>query len=260
MSEPVPFGTVEPFEANYTLAGVPILNATGVTFIRRNSDNKYLNVSDLWQDARVSRVASEVGETNSAGDWRFLFDTSLGLASDIYKVENVDTSGNSDNPQEAIEFKVGFQTDSILTNQANIEAKVDTSLAGIVAIDAKTTNLPADPASEAAATTNKASIITEIDANEVKIDAVKAKTDNLPSDPTSETNASNNKAEIIAEIGSENDDAEAAAVGKADYNKSTSILTLFKKDQPAVIHKQFNCKDKDGNPAKENPIFAKIPF
>jgi len=61
-----------------------------------------------------------------------------------------------------------------------------------VDIDAKTQNLPVDPASE-----------TNVDANEAKldtidtvVDAIKNKTDNLPADPASETNVDANETKI----------------------------------------------------------------
>ena len=56
------------------------------------------------------------------------------------------------------------------------------------------------------------------------------------------------------------DDANAAAVGKAVYDPITSILTVYKKDQPTVVHKQFDCKDVDGAAAGTNPIYQKLPI
>jgi len=105
----------------------------------------------------------------------------------------------------------GAVSGSIHTDiQDNIDAnetKIDTVDTVVDAIQAKTDNLPADPASETNATSNKNDIITEVDANETKIDtidtvvdAVQAKTDNLPADPTSETNATSNKNDIITEV------------------------------------------------------------
>lgn len=177
---------------------------------------------------------------------------------------------------------------SIISEVDDNEAKIDIIDANVDAIKLKTDALPADIASETNATSNTTDIIAEIDANEAKIDTidanvdaslvnqvtiegkvdildsnvdtVKAKTDNLPSDPTSEAQAIVNMNDIIAEIASENDDAEANAVGLADYNSTTSILTLYKKDQPTVVHQAFDIKDKNGNPAGLNPPFKRVPI
>lgn len=97
--------------------------------------------------------------------------------------------------------------DDLVTEIDENETKIDAVQSTADDIDAKTTNLPTDPASETNATSNKDEVISEVDDNETKIDAVQstadnidAKTTNLPTDPTSETNATANKDEIIVEV------------------------------------------------------------
>lgn len=210
-SERFQFGDIVTVQGRFEDATeTPVTNATGRAFVRRNSDDQYFN-GTTFQMARLSLIATEISDTNSPGWWKFVFDTSFGLADDCYAIELVDTSGNSVSKLEIVEAIVG----GYVKNLDN------------------------------------------------KISDVKAKTDNLPSDPTSEAVATGNKNEIIAEI-DENDlaleDVEAMAVGRAKYDPLTSIETLFKKNQPTVVHKTFNCKDKNGNPAGNNTIFERIPI
>jgi hypothetical protein len=54
--------------------------------------------------------------------------------------------------------------------------------------------------------------------------------------------------------------AAAAAEGKSVYDEGTSILTLYKIDEPTTIEKQFNCKNRSGGPSGDGEIFQKIPI
>ena len=281
-------GDTEPLEHQFSLAGVPSVAPEPVIFIRRNVDggvDTYFN-GTIQVTGRTSIAMSIVDAVDAKGFVTFFLDTT-GFTAGTYTVEIEDNGvGTSDNPAEPfsirlientviqnqidIEAKIDIidtNVDTSLTNQATIEGKIDTVDTVVDTIQASTDNLPSDPTSETVAASNALVIIGEINENEVKIDVIdsnvdviKVKTDALPSLVASEANASSNTADIIAEIGTENDDAEAAAVGKAVYDPIASIQTIFKKDQPTVIHKQFNCKDINGNPALTNPIFQKVPI
>lgn len=102
-------------------------------------------------------------------------------------------------------------------------------------IQAKTDNLPADPASD-----------TNVDANETKIDAVqsdvtavKAKTDNLPADPASETNVDavetkvdgvKAKTDQLAFSSANKIDANMKAIDEQDTDGNNATLKLKKLD------------------------------
>lgn len=102
------------FIARFTLAGVPVLDATGVIFIYRVSDKKYWNGS-TFVTTRVSNAMTEISEINQAGDWSYSFDNSVGNAIDQYIVEIKDTAvGKSDNLIERLELAVGGYIDPII--------------------------------------------------------------------------------------------------------------------------------------------------
>jgi len=76
----------------------PVLTAVGVSTVQRGSDDFYHNPTLLpaspWQTAPFDIAMTKLGDTNSPGWWRYIFD-STGFAADSYKVVSRDTSGDS---------------------------------------------------------------------------------------------------------------------------------------------------------------------
>jgi len=118
MSDPVPFKTVVPFIARFTLNKVPVTDALGVIYIYRLSDFKYWNdVSGLWEVPRVSNDMNEISETNQTGDWIYNFDTAVAgaLQTDEYIIEMVDSAvAKSDNTIERLSQTVGGYLDLLI--------------------------------------------------------------------------------------------------------------------------------------------------
>lgn len=100
---------------------------------------------------------------------------------------------------------------------------------------------------------NQVDIEAKIDIVDTVVDAIKVSTDNLPADPTSEATATVNTNAILALISSADD-----TVGRVIYNSVTSILTEYEVGQPTTVRRQFNIKDKNGNPAGANPPFERV--
>jgi len=239
-------GNTEPLEAQFESEGVPITNATGVIYLRRNDDDTYYN-GTTHGATRVSIAMTEVSETQAAGFWRYDFDTT-GIAAGTYTIEIEDTSGNSDLPFAPFSIKIIENT--VIQNQIDIEAKLDIVDTNVDTIDNNVdTSLLNQTDIE-----NKIDVIdgivdiidTNVDISIVNQTSIEAKIDLIDS---------NVDLTILAL-----DDTAAAAVGRAFYDEGTSILTLYKKDQPTVEHKRFNMKDKLGNPAGINPHFEKEPI
>ena len=53
--------------------------------------------------------------------------------------------------------------------------------------------------------------------------------------------------------------AAAGGVSRTAYNSTTSVLTVYRYDDPAVIVATFDMKDSSGSPAGNNPFFDKVP-
>lgn len=141
------------------------------------------------------------------------------VGADITTVTLDDSNANKDIIIDAIKQRGNVTAPATNTIMQDLvdeidenETKIDSVQSTADDIDAKTTNLPSDPASESNATANRNQIISEVDDNETAIggvqstaDDIDAKTTNLPSDPASETSATANKDEVISEV----DDNEA---------------------------------------------------
>ncbi len=214
MSAPthVQTGAVEPIQVYIVdAAGQSLTGLTDLYVrVRRFSDGFYLD----WNDdtfkssgwTTLDQLLSEVDATNLPGVYEVSggFDTSAitnPSADDTYTVYPLQTPGTNAKVPSPAEIKMGRwvdDVDDILTDTADMQPKLGTPATDISAdisavkaetalIDAKTTNLPADPASE-----------TNVDANETKIDtmqtdvtAILADTaaidSRLPSDPADES-------------------------------------------------------------------------
>ena len=244
MSDRVQQGESDTFTETFRdSVGAGITDAVGKIVLYDVPSARYWSGAAFDSIPRFENNMDEISETNAPGRWEFPF--TYPTSDTLIDFEIINTALNADI--------------NLFTGQVKVGGFVDDIVAPI-----------SGAASEANATANTVAINANVDANEAKLDiidtnvtAIKSSTDNLPSDPASEAAATTNTAAIIAEIDSNDlalEDSEAAAVGRALYDPITSILTLFKKDQPAVTHKQFNCKDKNGNPAGNNTIFEKVPI
>lgn len=53
--------------------------------------------------------------------------------------------------------------------------------------------------------------------------------------------------------------AASGAIGKAVYDKVTSIMTLYRYDDDSVVVHAFDMKNESGDPAGESAFFEKLP-
>lgn len=78
--------------------GNPVLTADGKSTVQRSFDNFYNNPNLLpatpWQAAPFQLPMTKVGDVNSPGWWKSIFDSD-GFAADHYTVVSFDISGNS---------------------------------------------------------------------------------------------------------------------------------------------------------------------
>lgn len=163
-------GAVIGIETNFQDAtNTPIITADGKVKVRRLSDDLYADDASgvSWSAAGALLSMTKIDDTNSAGWWKFDFDTSA-LSADDY-------------------------------------------------------------------------IFTVTDAN------------------TNAANTPQHAKAIVGDYLSRLVEASGHGEGKVVYNPLTSVLTVYKLDDPATVSKTWNCKDKDGNPAGSGEIYQKIP-